>query len=381
MASITLVYRPSARKGRHAGSLSLRLIHERKVKTITLKGCRIMSDEWDQDTHSILIPSDNPSRAIYLRAVISRINDEKSLINGLILSLESKGRYSLDNLLGLLQPEHDESSLQEYVETLANTLMSRGQIRAARSYRTVTHGLFSFLKKSDIPLTGINARLIKDFESYLKNEGRMLNTISYYMRNLQAIYNKAVQEKLIIARNEENPFADVFTGVVKTVVQAPSMDEIRQLLNIDFEDLLRGKPPGSREYAYFKNLWDTQRYFSFCLYARGMCFVDLAYLKKSDIQGNFIRYSCKKTDQQIDIRIITPMQSIIDSFADEASDSPYVFPLIRQLDKPSYVHYETVLRTQNNRMKELSILAGIDKTISMHAARHMWATIEKSLNI
>ena len=381
MASITLVYRPSSRKGRHAGSLSLRLIHERQVKTITLRGCRITPDEWDKDTQAILIPSGVAGRTAYLKEIISRINNEKEAINSFILLLEGKGRYSLDNLLWLYERRHDENTLQGYVESLASALASRGQHRTARAYRTVTRGLLCFHGNTNISLAGIIACLIKDFELHLKKKGRLPNTVSYYMRNLRAIYNRAVHEKRFIARKDENPFAGVFTGTVKTVKRALSLDDTRKLLDIDLEALLRGMLPGSREHAYLKSLWDARRYFSFCLYARGMCFVDLAYLKKSDITDGSIRYLRKKTGQQIEMQIMPLMQSIIDSFAAETADSPYVFPLIRQPDKPSLIQYESALRTQNNRLKRLASMAGIGKPISTHAARHTWATIGKSIDL
>ncbi|NDV84998.1 site-specific integrase, partial [Bacteroides sp. 51] len=290
-------------------------------------------------------------------------------------------RYRLNDLLLLYLRQHSEGTLQGYTETLFKLLTSRGQYRTARAYRTVTHGLLSFHGDTHLSLKQIDARLMKDFESHLKNKGLMLNTISYYMRNLRAIYNKAVQENLIIARKEEDPFADVFTGVVKTVKRALSMDETSQLLNVDLEKHLCDEQPGSSEHTQLKKLQDAQRYFNFCLYARGMCFVDLAYLKKSDIKDGCIRYMRKKTGQRIEVEIAPALQTIIDSFADETSDSPYVFPLIRHADKPSLVQYESALRTQNNRLKRLATMAGITKTLSTHVARHTWATVGKLINL
>ena len=381
MASINVVYRPSQKKGRHPGSLSLRLIHDRQVKTITLKGCRIYDEEWDKDIKTVLTSSGKPGRAAYLEDVASRINDEVEAIESFILLLESKGRYSLGDLLGLYQRQHDQSTLLGYVENLVTIMQARGQDRTARAYMTVTHGLMSFNGNTNIPLIKINSCLIKDFESHLKEKGRLPNTISYYMRNLRAIYNKAVKDKLILPQKTDHPFAGVFTGNVKTAKRALSLDETRNLLDVDFEALLRGTLPGSREYDYLKSLSQAQRYFSFCLYARGMCFVDLAYLKKANIKNGTIRYIRKKTGQQIEMQIIPLMQSIIDSFAAETADSPYVFPIIRDTDKPALMQYENALRTQNNRLKRLATLAGIDRTISTHQARHTWATVGKLINL
>ena len=49
MTSINLVLRPSSKEGRHAGSLSLRVVHNRKSRMI-VTGCRLYMEEWDAET-------------------------------------------------------------------------------------------------------------------------------------------------------------------------------------------------------------------------------------------------------------------------------------------------------------------------------------------
>lgn len=380
MASMNLVYRPSTREGRHAGSLSLRLIHNRQVKTIILKGCRLYPDEWDRATQRVVFPSDNPARAEYLEKVELKIDSETGTIGGFILALEEKGRYSLDDLLEMYRDRNDEGTLPGYVGGLVRTMEARGQKRTARAYLTVARGLARFIRDEHLPLSKINACLIKDFETHLKSLGRLPNTISYYMRNLRAIYNKAVADKWI-PQKDESPFAGVFTGVVKTMKRSLTLDEAKTLLDLDPEAAPADKKPDSRGRDYLKRLSVARCYFSFCLYARGMCFVDLAYLKKSDIRGGFIRYIRKKTGQQLEVRVTERMQAIIDSFAKDTAGSPYVFPIIRDPDRPAYLQYENGLRVQNNRLKRLATLAGINKRLSTHWARHTWANVGKSIHL
>lgn len=378
MASMNLVYRPSTRKGRHAGSLSLRLIHNRQVKTIPLKGCRLYPDEWDKASQAVVFPKDNPARAGYLEKVELKVNSETGTIGGFILALEEKGRYSLGDLLEMYRGRNDEGTLPGYVGSLARAMESRGQKRTARAYLTVARGLARFIRDGNLPLGKINSCLIKDFETHLKGLGRLPNTISYYMRNLRAIYNKAVADKWIIPRRGESPFAGVFTGVVKTMKRSLTLDETKTLLDLDPED---NKEPDSREGAYLERLSMARRYFSFCLHARGMCFVDLAYLKKSNIRGGFIRYIRKKTGQQLEVRVTERMQAIIGSFAKDTAGSPYVFPIIRDPEKPAFLQYESGLRVQNNRLKRLAALAGINRRLSTHWARHTWANVGKSIHL
>lgn len=115
-----------------------------------------------------------------------------------------------------------------------------------------------------------------EYEQYLKFYDICPNSSSYYMRNLRAIYNRAVEKELVIQRY---PFKYVYTGIDKTVKRAVSAEIIRQIRDLD----LSHTP--SLEYA--------RDLFMFSFYTRGMSFVDMAYLKKSNLQNGFLSY-CRK---------------------------------------------------------------------------------------
>lgn len=381
MTSMNFVFRPSTRKGRYPGSLCLRLIHNRHVRVITLAGCSIYDEEWDKESQMILYPADTPSRTVILQEVETIMYRESDVIRGLIRNLEKRGRYTLGELLDMYRLKACEGKLLGYTEALALAMEKRGQYRTARAYRTVTRGIVAFGGIGDIPLHQINACLIKDFESYLKDLGRLPNTISYYMRNLRAIYNKATAEGLIVASRNGNPFEGVYVGVTKTMKRALSVTDIQQMRDMPLPRMLQEETPGSRIYKRLKGLNTARRYFGFCFYARGMSFIDMAYLRKSNVSGGFIRYIRRKTGQQIEIRITPELQTFMNLFAEETAGSEYVFPVIKNNGKPARVQYENALRTQNNRLKKLAPLAGITENISTHWARHTWATAGKNINL
>jgi integrase len=260
---------------------------------------------------------------------------------------------------------------------LAKDLIRSGQERTAEAYRTVSRGLIRFNKGKDIPLKHINANLIKNFERDMKAKGKSLNTISYYMRNLRAIYNKAIRDKQIEAK-AVNPFSDVFTGFKKTRKRALSLDELKQLDRLDFLRLTRDKSQGIIPDACLSKAW---RIFFFCFYARGMNFVDMAYLRKENIRGGVISYYRKKTGQLIEIKLTPVLQELIDSFSRDVKFSPYVFPVITDPDKPARRQYQSALRLQNIYLKKLCKLAGVKSKVTTHVTRHSWATIAKEENL
>ena len=200
------------------------------------------------------------------------------------------------------------------------------------------------------------------------------------MRNLRAIYNKAVAEKIIRGRDEK-PFAGVYTGVTKTMKRALRLEEVQKLLSLDLNGLVKEQEPDNAKRIELEKLYTAQRYFAFCFNARGMCFIDLAYLQKSNIRSGVIKYVRKKTGQQMEVKVNNEMKAIIDSFSKETIGTPFLFPIIRDMGKDYRPQYENGLRIQNLRLKKLAAMADIPRQLSTHWARHSWANMGKQQDL
>ena len=294
MTSIKLVLRPSS-KGDCQGSLTLRIIHNRKIKNITMPDCRLYSYEWNHNSQTIIYPLNNPDRVTHLSGIELKIESEKALLSNYIAELEEQGYYNISDILNLYRKKSSLDKLLGYTALLVHELKQQGQERTARAYNTVARRLVTFNKGEDIPLHHINSRLIKSFENYLKDSGKLSNTISYYMRNLRAIYNKAVTSQHISGPTGENPFAGVYTGVTKTMKRALSLKELKELNALDFNKIIKEQVSDSQCCRRAEKLYRSWLFFFFCFYARGMCFIDLAYLRKENIRGGVLRYCRKKT--------------------------------------------------------------------------------------
>ena len=169
-----------------------------------------------------------------------------------------------------------------------------GKIRTSETYTAALKSFSSFMKGSDILFGELSSDLLMEYEAYLKNRGNSPNTISFYMRILKAVYNRAVENGLT---GQRNLFKSVYTGVEKTLKRAIHLNDIRRIKRLD----LSLKP----------HLDFARDMFLFCFYTRGMSFVDMAYLKKGDIANGILTYRRKKTGQQLFIRWEKCMQEII----------------------------------------------------------------------
>lgn len=120
--------------------------------------------------------------------------------------------------------------------------------------------------------------------------------------------------------------------------------------------------------------------FIFSFYARGMAFVDIVYLKKSNIQNGYITYVRHKTGQELTIRIETRLQNIINQY--EKKDSPYLFPILNTEDEnKAYSQYEIALNYYNRQLKRLSKLLEPNINLSSYTPRHTWATTARNKNV
>lgn len=375
MSSFTLNYRASTKGAHCEGSLYIRVIHERKSVTTTTS-YRLYPHEWDSKKRSINFSNADSFRLKYLQEIEKKICLDKEFLNQTIRVLHAQGCYTSEDVLLSYGFKDKANRLSLYMEKQAEKLHTGGQERTAKAYRSAVRSLIKYNGGKDLLLEHINARLIKGYESFLKEEGKSLNTISFYMRNLRAIYYRAVRDRRI-ELCAEDPFYKVYTGVQITRKRALNKQEINSLNNLvllENENVINNKTAHS-------GLCFALDIFLFCFYARGMPFVDIAYLRKENIKKGVIAYFRKKTGQLIEVKVTPPMQKIIDRYASQVENSPYIFPIIKDNSKPIRIQYESALRLQNLRLKKLALLAKVNKKLTTHVTRHSWATIAKSENL
>lgn len=252
----------------------------------------------------------------------------------------------------------------EYMEMLAAELDSCGKFGTARNYRRTMSSFAAFLGR-DIPFARLTGRVVAEYDDWLRRRNLVRNTVSFYMRVLRSVYNKAVSRSVV---KQTFPFMNVYTGVDRTRKRA--VDE-RVMLRLQRLDL-----GSASSLALARDMF----VFSYCM--RGMAFVDMAFLRKSDIRGGMITYFRHKTGQNLAARIEPCIDRIVRRYESATADSPYVFPLIRSsVPECAFREYRIALGIYNRRLRELSGLVGIDVPLTSYVARHTWATVARNRNI
>ena len=232
---------------------------------------------------------------------------------------------------------------------------SIGKVRVAETYLAALHSLQTFLGRQDIAFADINSTLLGRYEDWMAHRGLSKNTSSFYMRNLRAVYNRAIAEKRV---KGNFPFHDVYTGVGKTRKRAVEAEDIQRLRRLPLS-------AGSWE-AMARDL------FLFSYYCRGMSFVDMAYLRPQDLVGGRLYYARRKTGQRLSLRWEPCMQEIVDRYA--PNPAGYLLPIITQPGKDALRQYRSKTHSVNTALHALSAQLGIDPPLTTYVARHSWAS-------
>ena len=362
MATIKTKFRSSSVEGRE-GALYYQVIHNRVVRQIST-GYKLFASEWDQRSEAV-IPCRHPAgmeRDNYLLSVGERIRRDKIRLEKAIRTLSQSGPFTADDIVIRFHDSGQEPSFNDYIRQQIVRLKRLGKIRTSETYTAALKSFSSFMKGSDILFGELSSDLLMEYEAYLKNRGNSPNTISFYMRILKAVYNRAVENGLT---GQRNLFKSVYTGVEKTLKRAIHLNDIRRIKRLD----LSLKP----------HLDFARDMFLFCFYTRGMSFVDMAYLKKGDIANGILTYRRKKTGQQLFIRWEKCMQEIIDKYP--VNETEFLLPVITERDKEYRKQYTNALHRVNTLLKKIGEILDLPIPLTMYVARHSWASIAKNHNV
>mgnify|MGYP000544996829 CR=1 FL=1 len=362
MASVKVKFRPSTIVGKE-GTLYYQVIHNRVVRQI-YTDYKLFASEWDIHSEAVAMhcTPNEQERNNYLLSIGSRIRWDKERLNKIIHTLSQSGIFVTDDVVMRFHENRQELSFNAYISQQVARLKRLGKIRTSETYTAALRSFSSFMNDTEVLFDQLNADLFAEYEAYLKGRGNTPNTISFYMRILKAVYNRAVENGLT---EQRHPFKSVYTGVEKTMKRALSLNDIRRIKGLD----LSLKP----------NLDYACDMFLFCFYTRGMSFIDMAYLKKKDLQNGVLSYRRHKTDQQLFIKWEKPMQKIVDKY--NTIESSYLLPIIKNNGKDPRREYKNASHLINRKLKVIGQMLEIPVTLTTYVARHAWANIAKSKNI
>lgn len=360
MASIKVIFRASPSEG-HEGVLYYRIIHQRRIRQIHTE-CKVLKAEWDVESDKVALRG-SPKRINYLMSIQRAIDDGVSRLMRIADELAKSGQtYSVDDIVSRYLAASSIPGFVSFSRQYIGELRLFGRLNRVGHYTTSLNSLLRFNGSGEIPWNEFTDNFIQAFEQYLRRRGLAANSTSFYMRNLRAIYNQAVERELTL---QTNPFKHVYTGIAKTAKRSVPLSAIKALkrLNLSNDSML--------ELA--------RDLFLFSFFTRGMAIIDVAFLRKDNIKNGILTYCRRKTGQRLRIRWEPQMQDIVSRYAD--NESEYLFPLIDSRKPDCRRQYLNAYNRLNRHLQKLGAMLGLSEPLTFHRSRHSWASIARENNV
>lgn len=258
----------------------------------------------------------------------------------------------------------DKQSLTFFMQGIIKQKQRLGRTCTARNYQSTLRSFMRFRGGKDLALKDLNEEVVMAYEAWLMDNGVRRNTSSFYMRILRAVYNRAVKKKFV---RQAFPFRGVYTGIDKTSKRAVPLSVVKSIKDIDISH------SSSQDLA--------RDMFLMSFYLRGMSFVDLAHLRKSNLHGGYIHYNRSKTHQHLQIKVEEAIMKIIDKYKQQTEGSDYLLPILNSTQENEQRQYHNAANRIAYNLKNIAKNVGLQGSLTLYVARHSWATIARDNDI
>ena len=360
MTTFKAEFRP-VRGAEGQGDIYFQIICGRDVRLLEA-GCRVAAVVWDARRGRVVVPlSGDRAAALAARQTLAL---GMARLTRIVRRLDDSGvPYTADDVADEFRRYAGEYTLFAFMGAVTDRLKEGGRERTAEAYVSALNSFRAFRNGVDVALDCVTADLVDAYWAWLRRRGVVPNTVSFYARILRAVYSRAVERDIV---DDARPFRHIYTGIDKTVKRALPLATIRKLKELD----LSGRP--ALDYA--------RDMFLMSFYLRGMSFVDMAFLRKSDLAGGAITYRRRKTGRRLIIAWTAEMQQILSKYPDSGSD--YLLPVLTaDGGRAERSAYRNAGYNINHNLKRVAEYAGIGIPLTLYVARHSWASAARAKNI
>lgn len=313
----------------------------------------IEPDRWNNEAGKVKgTTEDVKSINAYMDIVRSKVyeHQKKLLENGVLITADNLKK----SILGTSERDKTLLAVFEYHNKQVKSLIGKEYSYGTyERYQTVVKHLKEFLKwrdnADDIGLKEVNHKFITDFEYYLKTvRDNSHNTAIKYIKNLHKITSLSLANGWL----ERNPFANYKVKIREVERGFLSEEEIQTIVS---------------KKLHTSRLDQVRDIFIFCCYT-GLAYADVKKLNKYNIVmgidgERWIQTHRTKTDTRSNIPLLPTALAILEKYANhpEALADGHVLPVLSNQKMNAY-------------LKEIADLCGITKNLTMHLARHTFAT-------
>ena len=362
MATIKLRFRPSS-VPEAEGTLYYQVIHKRKVKWISTEH-HIYTNEWDENMETIVVAARSERKGA-LALMQCKIDWALKRWQAILDRLERSYKdYTVEELCETFSKEQTYKTVFVFLQEQVTKKEQMKRQGTARTYENAYRRFKAFREDVDLTFDELTPDMIECYEAWLIDKRLKQNSIRCYLRTLNTLLCKAVEEGML---NNTNLFSHVRLSYVKTTKRAISEKELKVIANLEL--------PENSTMALARDI------FMFSFYMRGMPFVDIAYLRKTDLKNGMCTYCRKKTNQCLMVEWEKAQQKILDRYAHQMENRSYLLPIIKEEDGTEYKQYQRMQININRALKKIGEMAELKMPLTTYVARHTWASVARDMNI
>ncbi|WP_179318807.1 site-specific integrase [Winogradskyella helgolandensis] len=357
MASIKILLRKKTNtKGECP--IVMRVVKDRKSKLITL-GVTTALKDWDDKSNRF-----------------KRSHPNWNQRNRILLELEQKALNIIDEYIStdtdftLEQFEEqfkgvkkNKLSVSDFWLDKIDELIQVGRTGNARAYRDTYTSFFKFQKSKSLRFHQLTPELLLRYETYLRTNGNQDGGIGVKMREIRALFNDAINRGVTLEKYYPFKVYKVSKLKGKSINKALTREQIKLMENLNTSEL--------------PHLVNSHNFMIFSYYTGGMNFVDMMKLKWSDIDGDRILYKRSKTKGRFSVKVLPPVEKVLNYYRGVSSKTQYVFPILLSDElTPTQIENRKgkTLKKFNKDLKEIASLKGINTNVSSYTIRHSFAT-------
>lgn len=252
------------------------------------------------------------------------------------------------------------NTIQDLVSDYAESFRKQNKHNTADMYDALLSGLNTFLK-SPLPAGRFTADTAKWYLDWLSDRGCGPTTVNIRARNLTAVLNKAVKDRII----PSNPMDGVRRPSVRRRNMNISRESLSKLLHADKSVL------GEAHYKWL-------RYWKALYFANGMNIRDLLLLTRKNIQTSEIVFVRRKTEDISGREVHVPLTpELHETLSDLATGKEHLLPDLDGTAPESVEEHKRirlVVANANRHLRAVRSILRIPEKITTYSARHTFAT-------
>lgn len=346
--------------------IMLRIIKNRKPKYISI-GHSCNPKLWDMKVQRPKNSHPNKRRLdIFIDTKITEVEQ-------LLLDIEIKNKeFSIETLTRQIRNSGSNADVFSFIDTIVKEENKADKVGNSGVYHQTKSMLKKFSKKDVLIFSDITTSFLKKYETFFRMKGLEEITISFYMRTLRAVFNRAIAEGCCdksIYPFHEYKISNLNT---KTVKRAITKEDIKKIAKLNYEE--------------YSRLFHSKNYFLFSFYTQGMNFIDIAKLKWSNIKNGRLNYTRSKTNKPYDVGLLLPAFEILEHYKKPVyqDGGEYIFPILSDFHDTAVRVKNRVHKVLGQTDKDLKTIADdakIEVNLTTYVARHTYATVLKRCGV